>query len=151
MRKTILFIFVLVAVAVPAGLPGLAHWTAADFLEWEAKSGSQMVGKTVLAQELGKWGNHLAMISKRTGDGEAELHTKTVDFFVAQKGAAVLVVGGKILNARTTGAGEVRGPSIEGGERVAMKVGDVMHIPANTPHQLLVKKEFLYFVMKVDQ
>jgi quercetin dioxygenase-like cupin family protein len=32
-----------------------------------------------------------------------------------------------------------------------MKVGDVVHIPANTPHQLLVKKEFLYFVVKVDQ
>ncbi|HEY3444671.1 MAG TPA: hypothetical protein VGK29_28225 [Paludibaculum sp.] len=151
MKHTILLIFVLVAVALPAGVTGFVHWTAGELQGWDAKLTSQMAGKKSLGQDLAKWGNHQAMITKRTGDGEAELHVKMVDVFVAEKGEAVLVVGGKMVSPKTTGPGEVRGPSIEGGERVTMKVGDVVHIPANTPHQLLVKKEFLYFVVKVEQ
>jgi quercetin dioxygenase-like cupin family protein len=34
---------------------------------------------------------------------------------------------------------------------VSLKLGDIVHIPANTPHQLLVKKNFTYFVIKVKQ
>jgi mannose-6-phosphate isomerase-like protein (cupin superfamily) len=151
MKRTILLIFVLVAVALPAGVSGFAHWTAVELQGWDAKLTAQMAGKTVLGHELGKWGNHNIGITKRNADGEAESHAKTVDVFVAQKGEAVLVVGGKIVAPRTTGVGEVRGASIEGGERVTMKPGDVVHIPAGTAHQLLVKKEFLYFVVKVDQ
>lgn len=151
MKRTILLIFVLVAVALPAGTPGFGYWSSGDMQRLGDKLSAQMAGKPVLGQELGKWGNHLAMITRRSSDGEAELHVKTVDFFVAEKGEAVLVVGGKIVKPRTTGPNEVRGASIEGGERVTMKVGDVVHIPANVPHQLLVKKDFLYFVMKVDQ
>ncbi len=151
MKRTILMIFVLAAAALPAGVSGFVHWTAVDIQGMGAKMAAEMAGKPVLAKELGKWGNHLTMISRRTADGEAELHAKTVDFFIAEKGEAVVVVGGKVVSPRTTGPGEVRGASIEGGERVTMKVGDVVHIPANTPHQVLVKKEFLYFVVKVDQ
>ena len=151
MKRTILLILVLVAVALPAGVSGFVHWTAGDIQGLGVKLAGEMAGKPVISKEIGKWGNHLSMIARRTADGEAELHVKTVDFFVAEKGEAVLVVGGKMVSPKTTAPNEMRGPSIEGGERVTMKVGDVVHIPANTPHQLLVKKEFLYFVVKVDQ
>jgi mannose-6-phosphate isomerase-like protein (cupin superfamily) len=33
---------------------------------------------------------------------------------------------------------------------VTLKPGDVARIPANTPHQLLVPKSFLYYVIKVQ-
>lgn len=151
MRRTILLMLVLIGVALPAGVPGFAYWSSGELLGWDAKLSAKMAGQKVYGQDLGKWGKHQAMISRRNADGDAELHARTVDFFVAQKGEAVLLVGGRIVSPKTIGPGEVRGPSIEGGERVTMKVGDVAHIPANTAHQLLVKKEFLYFVMKVEE
>jgi len=57
-----------------------------------------------------------------------------------------------VVSPKTTEPNEVRGPSIKGGERKPLAAGDVVHIPAKIPHQLLVPagKEFTYFVMKVD-
>ena len=71
---------------------------------------------------------------------------------MVQSGAATLVVGGEIVGARTSSPGEIRGTSIEGGERVKLGAGDVIHIAAKTPHQLLIEPggKFTYFVVKVD-
>jgi quercetin dioxygenase-like cupin family protein len=57
-----------------------------------------------------------------------------------------------MVNPHTTKAGEIRGSSIAGGERHNLGVGDIVHIPAGTPHQLLVEngKPFTYFVIKVS-
>ena len=75
-----------------------------------------------------------------------------MDIFVVQNGAATLIVGGDMVDAKTTSPGEIRGTSINGGERVKLGAGDVIHIPANTPHQLLIEAggKFTYFVIKVD-
>ena len=109
--------------------------------------------KTKSASErLDTFDNHFFMIAHREGDGEAELHEGQADVFVVESGAATLVVGGEIVGARTSSPGEVRGTSIQGGERVKLGVGDVVHIAARTPHQLLIEPggKFTYFVMKVD-
>jgi quercetin dioxygenase-like cupin family protein len=45
----------------------------------------------------------------------------------------------------------VRGTAVTGGERHRVSVGDIVHIPANTPHQMLVEAghHVTYFVVKV--
>ena len=75
------------------------------------------------------------------------------DFFVVQSGEATLVVGGEVPGAKTTAPHELRGPKINGGERRKLVAGDVVHIPANTPHQLLVEKgkQFTYLFIKVEK
>jgi hypothetical protein len=62
------------------------------------------------------------------------------------------VVGGEVEDGKTTAPGEIRGPSIKGGARHALSPGDIVHIPARTPHQVLVPSggRFTYFVIKVD-
>lgn len=47
---------------------------------------------------------------------------------------------------------EVRGTSIEGGEEKQLGPGDIIHIPANIPHQLKIAAgtKFNYLVIKVD-
>lgn len=72
----------------------------------------------------------------RTTSGRAELHTTAADAFFVVEGHGTLVTGGTIVNPQ--GSAEVRGDSIQGGARVEVKVGDVVHIPANTPHQMLL-------------
>jgi quercetin dioxygenase-like cupin family protein len=44
----------------------------------------------------------------------------------------------------------VRGKSITGGTNHKMSAGDVFHIPAKVPHQMLVPKSLVIQVVKVD-
>ena len=63
---------------------------------------------------------------------------------------ATLVTGGTLVNPQTQKSGEIRGTSISGGERHPVQAGDIIHIPAGVPHQLVVEKgPFEYFVVKV--
>ena len=152
---TMVFMFgPMLAGMLAAGAPaGFAHWSKASLQDYGEKLAARLDPKTKSASErLDTFGNHFFMIAHREGDGEAELHEGQADVFVVEGGAATLVVGGEIVGARTSSPGEVRGTSIQGGERVKLGVGDVVHIAAKTPHQLLVEPggKFTYFVMKVD-
>lgn len=141
--------------AAPAGAAepeGFVIWPAAELKNYGKKLAPKMNAGKVASETLSNWGNHLAMIAHREGDGEAELHEKQADVFFVQSGEATLVIGGEVQGGRTTGPGEVRGPSIKGGDRRPLAPGDVAHIPAKVAHQLLIApgKHFTYFVIKVD-
>ena len=93
------------------------------------------------------------MLSFRERDGDAELHERFADLFFVLSGKATLVTGGTVMGAETVGPGEVRGSSIEGGVRQELRAGDVVHVPAGVPHQMLVpgEKTFTSFVVKIEQ
>jgi quercetin dioxygenase-like cupin family protein len=58
-----------------------------------------------------------------------------------------------VLEGRATvvTGGEIRGETIEGGERRELHEGDVLAIPNGVPHQFTdVSDPFLYFVVKVE-
>lgn len=103
------------------------------------------------AQDLARYGNHYTMLARRDATGSAEVHEHEADFFVVQGGEATLVTGGKLVNGHTEKPGEIRGSSIQDGERHRVAAGDIIHIPAGVPHQLLIEKgrPFTYFVIKV--
>jgi mannose-6-phosphate isomerase-like protein (cupin superfamily) len=148
MRKFLLLALPLAALAAdPAGF-GL--WKAADLKSVEKK---KLDAQKISGMPLASYGNHSLSESHREGPGIAELHEKVVDIFVVQNGDATLLVGGSIPGAKTTAAGESRGPKVVGGTSHKLAAGDVVHIPANTPHQLLVEpgRQFTYFVVKVNQ
>ncbi len=106
---------------------------------------------TYADKALARYSNHYLLIVKREETGSSELHEHEADIFVAQSGEGSIVTGGKIVGGHTTKAGEIRGSSIEGGERHRIAAGDVIHIPAGTAHQLVLNKgkPFTYFVVKV--
>jgi mannose-6-phosphate isomerase-like protein (cupin superfamily) len=152
--KGILFV-VAFSLAVPlqgAEVPGVVVWEGATLKSYGRKLAPKMDAKKLASEPLGSFGNHVALIGHRQADGEAEIHEAQADVFVVQDGEATLVVGGELTGGRTIAPGELRGPSIKGGERKPLAVGDIVHIPARMPHQLLVAagKEFTYFVLKVD-
>jgi mannose-6-phosphate isomerase-like protein (cupin superfamily) len=93
------------------------------------------------------------MIALRHKDGGAEVHENYADFFFLVQGNATLLTGGTIENPKTVSPGEIRGTSVQNGTRTALSQGDVVHIPANTPHQMLVPKgsTLIYFVVKVKE
>lgn len=107
-------------------------------------------GTPFTSQSLARYGNHYLMLAQREATGSAEVHEHEADIFVVENGDAQLVTGGKLVNPKTLKPGEIRGSSIQGGEKQAVTKGDIIHIPAGTPHQLLVtSKPFTYFVVKV--
>jgi mannose-6-phosphate isomerase-like protein (cupin superfamily) len=152
-REFAILIGLFATAVIAADVPGYVYWSSAELKSYEKKLGPKMDAKKVASVTIGKWGNHNAMVAHREGDGEAELHEKVIDFFIPQSGVATLVTGGTIVEPRTTAPGEVRGKTINGGVRQKLGPGDAVHIPHNTPHQLLVEKgkQFTYFVVKVDQ
>ncbi|HEX4232019.1 MAG TPA: cupin domain-containing protein [Bryobacteraceae bacterium] len=108
-------------------------------------------GQRFQSENLQHYPGHYTMMAYRSATGSSELHQHEADIFVVETGDATLVTGGKIVSPHVEKPGEIRGSSIEGGERHTVRAGDIVHIPANTPHQLLITngKPFTYFVVKV--
>jgi mannose-6-phosphate isomerase-like protein (cupin superfamily) len=153
--KTILIALVLLggATLLQAADPeGFALWKN-DAIQ---KTGNDLGGKIdeqkFAFQPLGTYDNHNIGISHREGDGSAEMHETQVDIFFVEAGEATLLVGGKIVEPKTVKPHEIRGTSLEGGKSVQLTHGDIVHIPANVPHQLKIAtgKTFTYTVVKVD-
>ena len=150
MKRTLVTLMpiLMAAAAVPAGYE---HWSAEQFVAHEQALHKSM--KDGLASEtLGNWGNHLLMKTRReASSGQAELHEKVADLIVVQSGHAAIVIGGRILDGQITAPDEIRVTSIDGGERRSLKAGDILHIPAKTPHQVLLEpgQTLDYVVLKV--
>ena len=112
----------------------------------EAKA-SKEPGTGILEKHL----DSSTILALRDRDGKAELHQQFGDVFVVLQGTATLVTGGTIASPTTTAPGEIRGASIEQGIRKKLQEGDIAHIPAGVPHQLVLDSggTFTYFVVKI--
>jgi mannose-6-phosphate isomerase-like protein (cupin superfamily) len=130
---------------------GIMIWKSADLKAFAATLGSKMGAQKVATQALANFGAYNAMVAHREGSGEAEWHDNAADFIVIQSGACTLILGGAIKDSHTTGAGEIRGPSIDGGQSFEVAAGDIVNVPAKTPHQMMVPDggQITYFVVKI--
>jgi mannose-6-phosphate isomerase-like protein (cupin superfamily) len=101
---------------------------------------------------LGDYKSHAIKLSVRTGSGGAEIHAHYDDIFVVTEGQATLVTGGTVLDGKTNADGETAGSKIQNGTSQTIAKGDVVHIPAGTPHQLLLDGNiFSAIVIKVKE
>lgn len=132
--------------------PGVVHLSNDTLKAFEKSLAPKMDAHKVATERLGNFGNHSLMVAHREGDGEAELHEAQADIFIVQTGEATLAVGGSILEGRTTAPGEIRGRAIQAGEKKKISAGDMVHIPAKVPHQVLVAKgeQLTYVIVKID-
>jgi glc operon protein GlcG len=94
--------------------------------------------------------NYMVHASRRDSAGLAEVHLQDADIIHVLEGSAMFVTGGTIVDGKTTGPGEVRGAGISGGERRTIAKGDVLIVPAGTPHWFeKVRGPLKYYVVKV--
>lgn len=102
---------------------------------------------------LGDFTSHAIKLSVRTSSGGAEVHAHFDDIFFVTGGSATLITGGHVIHAKTSADGETKGSGIAGGVRRTIHKGDVVHIPAGTPHQLLIPPGTTYssIVIKVRE
>ncbi|MGB7267824.1 MAG: hypothetical protein WBC92_20060 [Terracidiphilus sp.] len=130
------------------------HWAPAVLLERAAYLRKMAkLGDGSASEMLNEYPQHCAMLSFRSRSGEVEVHERFADLFCVLAGTATLVTGGVVAGARVTAPGETRGVSIDGGSRQTLRVGDLAHVPAGTPHQMLLAGEntITCLVMKVQE
>jgi mannose-6-phosphate isomerase-like protein (cupin superfamily) len=87
---------------------------------------------------LEDFGTYKVMLSVRGRSSGAEVHSHWNDVMIVEQGSAVLVTGGRVIDAHTDAQGETRGIRIEGGQRQAIGAGDILTVPAGTPYQLVL-------------
>jgi quercetin dioxygenase-like cupin family protein len=87
---------------------------------------------------LGDYKSHAIRLSVRTASGAAEVHAHYDDIFIVTGGKATLVTGGTVVDARSESDGETNGSRIQNGKSQTIVQGDIVHIPAGTPHQVMI-------------
>lgn len=134
-----------------AGSQGVHVWKSADILAKGKALGTKLDAQKVASEVIATEGNRTFMIAHREGSGVAEWHEKQADVMVIAAGDVTMIYGGTVVDGKTTGPGEIRGPSINGGTEVKLAAGDVLHIPAKVAHQMVLAPgaQVTYFVTKV--
>ena len=92
---------------------------------------------------------YMVHTSRRDQAGMGEVHTKDADIIYVLDGTATFVTGGVLVEPRNITADEIRGKEISGGATRKLVKGDVIIVPAGTPHWFKeVSTPFLYYVVK---
>ena len=87
---------------------------------------------------------------RHNSPGMGELHKHETDVFYVVDGSATFVTGGTMIDPKEISPGEVRSQTIDGGEAHMLSQGDVIVIPAGTPHWFKdVPSMVHYFVVKI--
>jgi|SRR6185369_3499577 len=152
--KPLALALLLAGFAVPAGdPPGFYLWKSAELKGFSKSLVPKMSDKKLATQSLANYGNYTFNVAHREATGEAEYHATQADVFIVQSGEATLVVGGELIDGKTSAPNEMRAASIKGGTEKKLAAGDMATIPAKTAHQLKLEagKEFTYFYVKVTQ
>ena len=95
-----------------------------------------------------------AFILHRDGNSTAEIHDEQADFIVVREGEGAILIGkqgDKMVEGKRSGPGEQRGTAIIDGTKYPVAAGDMIYVPANTPHQFLVEpgKHFTATIVKI--
>ncbi len=119
-------------------------------------SGVIYIGHEKVAESLAKGGNLvtapdlIVLGSHRGVAGQVEVHEKETDVFYVVDGAANFITGGTMIGGKQTKVGQMLGTDIRGGETHHLAKGDVIVIPAGTPHWFKeVQPSISYYVVKV--
>ena len=155
----------LIGTMIPAAFLLLSLGASAQAMKTDAWSPAQLLERSQHLRELAaqgdgsasetleKYPHHYTMLAFRNRNGGGELHQNYADLFYILDGRVTLMTGGEVVDQKTTAPGEIRGTSVRGGMPQELKAGDVVHIPAGTPHQMLVPdgSTVTYFVVKVQE
>ncbi|MEO8048810.1 MAG: cupin domain-containing protein [Acidobacteriota bacterium] len=98
---------------------------------------------------IAKGNDYSVAANKRTGPGKVEVHDKETDVFHIMDGEATLVTGGKMIDGKKTRPDQWLGESIDGGTTFKVSKGDVVVVPAGTPHWFKETNGISYYTVKV--
>lgn len=94
----------------------------------------------------------LLVLANRREAGAVEYHEHTNHIFIIVEGEGTMITGGTMVNAKRTNADQMTATSIDGGETFHLTKGDVITIPAKTPHwwKELSTKNIAYYAVNIE-
>ena len=116
-------LFMVAVLLTAAGVPTVVTYVPHD------KVSATMAKGGAIIEDQG-----LRVLAQRRGAGEVEVHAKTNHVFIIVEGEATFVTGGTLVGAKQTGPDQIRASSVQGGQTHHLTKGDVITIPAKTPH-----------------
>ena len=139
--KIVALLFALAVVVRADGVPTVVTYVPHDKVTSTMAKGGQIIND-----------HGLIVIAQRRGAGEVEVHEKTNHVFIIVEGEATFVTGGTLVGAKDTAPGQKRAPNVEGGEVHHLTKGDVITIPAKTPHWFkeVPSKTIAYYAINTE-
>lgn len=143
-RTTLLTTAVLITAAVVSlggGVPAAVHYIGHGKVTEVMSKGGPIVNDP-----------GLIVLAQRREAGAVEYHDHTNHVFIMVEGEATLVVGGTMVDSKRTAPDQMRAPSLEGGTTYHMSKGDVITIPAKTPHWFkeVPTKTVAYYAVNIE-
>jgi mannose-6-phosphate isomerase-like protein (cupin superfamily) len=133
----------LTAAAVPigGGVPAAVHYIGHDKVAAVMAKGGPIVSDP-----------GLIVLANRREAGQVEYHEHTNHIFIMVEGEATFVTGGTMVGAKRTNPEQMVATSIEGGETHHLSKGDVITIPAKTPHwwKDVSTKTVAYYAVNIE-
>jgi mannose-6-phosphate isomerase-like protein (cupin superfamily) len=143
--KTIVFVLALLASASAAstgeGVPAAVHYIPHDQVATVMSKGGPIVNDPGL----------LILANRREAAG-VEYHEHTNHIFIIVEGEATFITGGTMVNPKRTNPDQMTATSIEGGQTFHLTAGDVITIPAKTPHwwKDVSTKTVAYYAVNIE-
>src|SRR5579862_6891094 len=139
--STTAVLLIAAAVSLGGGVPAAVHYIGhAKVTEVMSKGGP-------VVSDPG-----LVVLAQRREAGPVEYHDHTNHVFIMVEGEAALVVGGTMIDPKRTAPDQMRAPSLEGGTIYHLSKGDVITIPAKTPHWFreVPTKTVAYYAVNIE-
>ena len=129
------------AVSFGGGVPAAVHYIGHGKMTQVMSKGGPVVSDP-----------GLVVLAQRREAGVAEYHERTNHVFIMVEGEATLVVGGTMVEPKRTAPFQTRAPSVEGGTTYHLTKGDVITIPAKTPHWFkeIPTKTVAYYAFNIE-
>lgn len=143
--KSTVFVLTLLAFAAAAstgeGVPAAVHYIPHDQVTAAMTKGGPIVSDPGL----------LILANRRTA-GAVEYHEHTNHIFIMVEGEATFITGGTMVNPKRTSPDQMTASSIDGGQAYRLTAGDVITIPAKTPHwwKELSTKTVAYYAVNIE-
>lgn len=119
--------------------------TEAVFIDHDKVATAFMKGGSLInAPDLSVQGSH------REVPGRVEVHDRETDVIYVIDGSATFVTGGTMVGGKVSRPGQWLGTDITGGETHHLTKGDMIIVPAGTPHWFKeITPQVSYYVVKV--
>lgn len=134
-------VLILAAYLAAAGVPTKVTYVAHDKVSATMAKGGPVI------EDAG-----LRVLAQRRGSGEVEVHESTNHVFIVVEGEATFVTGGTLVGAKQTAPGQIRASDVKGGQVHHLTKGDVITVPAGTPHWFkdVPTKTIAYYAVNME-